>query len=343
MARHARHACHAHLVKATEPSIARAADLLRAGQPVAFPTETVYGLGADTFNEAALDRVFELKGRPMDNPLIAHVLGPAGARRVAVGWDDRCERLARRCWPGPLTIVLGRARSVPPRATAGWPSIAVRAPAHPVARALLEAFGGPVSAPSANKSGGVSPTTAAHVVADFADAGDLLVLDGGACEVGIESTVVDLTTDVARVLRPGSVTVRQLGELLGEAVEAVEVVDVGMGRAATQGLSPGTSMRHYAPRTATELVDEQALPGRLAELGEPVAVLCFDDAPVAPPHRAIVMPRTAQAYAARLYAALREADEVPGAMILVVRPPSQEGLWSAVVDRLGRATHHRAR
>ncbi len=326
----ARHAHHAYLVQATEPSIARAADLLRAGEPVAFPTETVYGLGADTFNEAALGRVFELKGRGSDNPLIAHVLGPAGARRVAVGWDDRCERLARRCWPGPLTIVLRRARSVPPRATAGWPSIAVRAPAHPVARALLEAFGGPVSAPSANVSGGVSPTTAAHVVADFADAGDLLVLDGGACAVGIESTVVDLTTDVARVLRPGGVTASQLRELLGE------IVDDCIG---SQGPGPGTTMRHYAPRTATELLDEQVLPGRLAELTEPAVVLCFDDAPVAQPHRAIVMPRTAGPYAARLYAALREADDVPGALILVVRPPSRAGLWSAVLDRVGRATH----
>ncbi len=339
----ARHAPHAYMAEATEPMIARAADLLRAGEPVAFPTETVYGLGADTFNEAALDRVFELKGRRADNPLIAHVLGPDQARRVAVGWDDRCERLARRCWPGPLTIVLGRARRVPPRATAGWPSIAVRAPAHPVARALLEAFGGPVSAPSANVSGGVSPTTAAHVIADFADAGDLLVLDGGACAVGIESTVVDLTTDVARVLRPGSVTAEQLSELLGDVSQVDQVGQVVMGRAGTQGPAPGTSMRHYAPRTATELVDEQALPGRLAELGEPAAVLCFDDALVAPPHRAIVMPRTAEAYAARLYAALREADEVPGAMILVVRPPSREGLWSAVIDRLGRATHRRSR
>ena len=322
------------LAAATEPAVARAAALLRAGEPVAFPTETVYGLGADTFNEVALDRVYELKGRPADNPLIAHVLGADQARRVAVGWDDRCERLAGRYWPGPLTIVLGRAPAVPPRATAGWPSIAVRAPGHPVARALLEAFGGPVSAPSANVSGGVSPTTAAHVVADFALAADLLVLDGGACDVGIESTVVDLTAVVARVLRPGCVTVSQLREVLGEVV--VECLG-------TQGPGPGTTMRHYAPRTATELVDEPALSGRLARLGEPAAVLCFDDAPVLPPHRAIVMPRTAEAYAARLYAALREADEMPGAMILVVRPASREGLWSAVLDRLGRATQRGSR
>ena len=327
---------HAYLAEATEQAIARAAELLRAGDPVAFPTETVYGLGADTFNEAALDRVYELKGRPGDNPLIAHVLGPEQARRVTDGWDDRCERLARACWPGPLSIVLGRAPGVPPRATAGWPSIAVRAPAHPVARALLEAFGGPVSAPSANVSGGVSPTTAAHVVADFADfpgPADLLVLDGGPCAVGIESTVVDLTAAVARVLRPGGVAASQLSELLGE------MVDDSVG---TQGPGPGTTMRHYAPRTATELVDEPALHGRLAESVGPAVVLCFDDAPIVPPHRAIVMPSTAEAYAARLYAALREADEAPGSLILVVRPPGREGLWSAVIDRLGRATHRHA-
>ncbi len=322
------------LADATEPAVAHAAALLRAGEPVAFPTETVYGLGADTFNEAALDRVYELKGRPADNPLIAHVLGADQARRVAVGWDDRCERLAGRYWPGPLTIVLGRAPAVPLRATAGWPSIAVRAPGHPVARALLEAFGGPVSAPSANVSGGVSPTTAAHVVADFALAADLLVLDGGPCAVGIESTVVDLTAAVARVLRPGGVAASQLSELLGE------MVDDSIG---TQGPGPGTTMRHYAPRTATELVDESALHGRLAESVEPAVVLCFDDAPIVPPHRAIVMPPTAEAYAARLYAALREADEAPGSLILVVRPPGREGLWSAVMDRLIRATHRHAR
>jgi len=313
----------------SEAAVAAAADRLRAGEPVAFPTETVYGLGADTFNTAALERVYALKGRPADNPLIAHVLDADQARRVAAVWEDRCELLANSCWPGPLTIVVPRAAGVPRIATAGWPSIAVRAPAHPVARRLLDAFGGPISAPSANRSGGVSPTTAGHVAADFADHADLLVLDGGPCTVGIESTVVDLTGDVPRLLRPGPVGIERLRAMLGE----VTVPD-----SVAQAPSPGTTPRHYAPQTPTAIVDAAALAGRLAETTAPATVLCFAAATVPPPHRAIEMPPTPEAYAARLYAALREADRAGPQRILVVRPPSVEGLWKAIGDRLQRAT-----
>jgi len=317
------------LETASEAAVAAAADRLRAGEPVAFPTETVYGLGADTFNEAAINRVYALKGRPADNPLIAHVLDAEGARRVAAVWEDRCELLARSCWPGPLTIVVPKAAGVPEIATAGWPSIAVRAPAHPVARRLLKAFGGPISAPSANRSGGVSPTTAGHVADDFAGHADLLVIDGGPCALGIESTVVDLTGDVARLLRPGTVGIEQLRAMLGEVAAPDPVA---------QAASPGTSLRHYAPRAPTAIVDAAALAGRLAEASAPTTVLCFDAADVPPPHRAIEMPATPQAYAARLYAALREADRARPEGILVVSPPSVEGLWKAIGDRLQRAT-----
>ena len=317
------------LAPATEAAVVAAADRLRAGDPVVFPTETVYGLGADTFNAAAIERVYALKGRPADNPLIAHVLDADQARRVAAVWEDRCELLARRCWPGPLTIVVPKAAGVPEIATAGWPSIAVRAPAHPVARRLLEAFGGPISAPSANRSGGISPTTAGHVADDFADHADLLVIDGGPCALGIESTVVDLTGDVARLLRPGSVGIEHLRAMLGEVAAPDSV---------TQAPSPGTSLRHYAPQTPTVIVDAADLAARLAEAPAAATVLCFDAAGVPIPHRAIAMPATPEAYAARLYAALREADATRPERILVVRPPSVEGLWKAVHDRLGRAT-----
>ena len=317
------------LATASEAAVAAAADRLRAGEPVAFPTETVYGLGADTFSEAAIKRVYALKGRPADNPLIAHVLDADQARRVAAVWEDRCELLARSCWPGPLTIVVPKAVDVPEIATAGWPSIAVRATAHPVARRLLKAFGGPISAPSANRSGGVSPTTAGHVADDFADHADLLVLDGGPCALGIESTVVDLTGDVARLLRPGSVGIEHLRALLG---------DVAAPDSVAQAPSPGTTLLHYAPRTPTVIIDAAALAGRLAEAPAPATVLCFDAADVPPPHRAIAMPSTPQAYAARLYAALREADRARPERIMVVSPPSVEGLWKAVHDRLRRAT-----
>ncbi len=313
----------------TEAAVAAAADRLRAGEPVAFPTETVYGLGADTFNEAAIERVYALKGRPADNPLIAHVLDADQARRVAAVWEDRCQLLARSCWPGPLTIVVPKAAGVPRIATAGWPSIAVRAPRHPVARRLLEAFGGPISAPSANRSGGVSPTTAGHVADDFAGHADLLVIDGGPCALGIESTVVDLTGDVARLLRPGSVGIEHLREMLGEVTAPDPVA---------QAPSPGTSLRHYAPQTPTVIVDAADLAGLLAEAPAAAAVLCFDAAGVPPPHRAIAMPSTPEAYAARLYAALREADATRPQRILIVSPPSVEGLWKAVHDRLRRAT-----
>ena len=317
------------LATASEAAVAAAADRLRAGEPVVFPTETVYGLGADTFNGAAIERVYALKGRPADNPLIAHVLDSDQARRVAAVWDDRCELLARSCWPGPLTIVVPKAAGVPEIATAGWPSIAVRAPAHPVARRLLKAFGGPISAPSANRSGGISPTTAGHVADDFAGHADLLVIDGGPCTVGIESTVVDLTGDVARLLRPGSVGIERLRAILNE-VDAPDSV--------TQASSPGTTLRHYAPRTPTVMVDAAELADRLAEAQAPATVLCFDAADVPPPHRAIAMPATPEAYAAGLYAALREADAARLDRIVVVRPPSVEGLWKAVHDRLRRAT-----
>ncbi len=319
----------AHLVPASDRAIASAAGRLRSGEPVAFPTETVYGMGADTFNEKAIRRVYALKGRPADNPMIAHVLDSEQAKRVTAGWDERCDRLARRWWPGPLTLVLTRADAVPSAATAQWHTIAVRAPAHPVARQLIEAFGGPVSAASANRSGRISPTTAEHVVDDFADVQDLLVLDGGECAVGIESTVVDLTGDVAGVLRPGGVGMLELRELLGE----VAFLDTG-----TQGPSPGTTGRHYAPRATAELVEGHALHERLATLPEAAVVLCFEGTAVAPPHRAIVMPPTAADYATRLYAALREADGLVGdGRILIVRPPSDEDRWRAVGDRLRRA------
>jgi len=317
----------ARLVPASDAGLLEAARRLRAGEPVAFPTETVYGLGAGTFDPAGLERIFTLKGRPDDNPLIAHVRDAAEAARVAEGWDERAARLAERCWPGPLTLVLPRAEGVPPRATAGWPTIAVRAPKHPVARALLEAYGEPISAPSANRSGRVSPTRPEHVVADY-EGVELLVLDGGPCAIGIESTVLDLTADPAVVLRPGAVSLEVLRDLLG---------DVDVARFSAQAASPGTARRHYAPRTTAVLVERAALAERLAGAA-PVAVLRQPGVPVPAPHRAVEMPEDAAGYAARLYDALREADELGVEEILVVEPAGRDGLWLAVWDRLLRAT-----
>jgi L-threonylcarbamoyladenylate synthase len=314
----------------TGRAIDEAAALLRLGRVVAFPTETVYGLGADSFNDEALRLVYELKGRPPDNPLIAHVLDPGQARRVAADWDDRCERLAARFWPGPLTLVLPRAPDLPRQATAGWPTVAVRAPAHPVAAALLRAFAGPVSAPSANRSGGVSPTAAEHVARDFADVADLMILDGGRCEIGIESTVLDLTSDPPAVLRPGAVPVEALRGAIGP---------VALAEPSAQAQAPGTSPRHYAPRLPVELLPRAALLRRLGRGAEPAAVVSFPGLPVPPPHRAVVLPETAEGCAAGLYAALREADDSGAARILIEEPPSREGLWLAILDRMRRAAY----
>lgn len=317
------------IAPASDEAVAEAARRLGGGEVVAFPTETVYGLGADTFNERALARVFALKGRPAENPLIAHVAGEAGAQAVAGRWDSRCATLARNFWPGPLTLVLPRASRVPERATAGWPTIAVRAPAHPVARRLLAAFGGPVSAPSANRSGGVSPTTARHVADDFADRADLLILDGGRAPVGIESTVIDLTVEPPAVLRPGAVTLEALQTLLG---------DVAAPQIAAQAASPGTSLRHYQPTTPLELVEAKDLSARLAEMTEAAVVLCIRPEGVPAPHRGIAMPCVAEGYAAELYEALRAADRAGAARIVIEAPSATGGLWLAINDRLRRAT-----
>ncbi len=320
------------VVPATEASIADAVARLRRGAVVAFPTETVYGLGADTLSAAAVECVYRLKGRPRRNPLIAHVTGaggPAGARGLAAKWDDRCDALAARFWPGPLTLVVPRAESVPPSATAGWPTIAVRAPDHPVAFALLEAFRGPISAPSANRSGGVSPTTSAHVTADFADVEDLLILDGGPCRVGIESTVLDLSRVPPVILRPGAVTAEALRAILGPVESA---------GSHAQAASPGTSPRHYAPRTPLELVAPKRLPARIASAEGTLALLVMSDLPDAPAGGALfVMPAEPAEYAARLYDTLRAADACGARLILVERPRQQDGLWAAIHDRLARA------
>ncbi len=309
-------------------SIGRAAQILLDGGVVAFPTETVYGLGADTLNPQALERVYQLKGRPFDNPLIAHVLGSQTSRQLVRQWDDRCEALTERFWPGPLTLVVAKADKVPDRATAGFETIALRAPAHPVARALLQEFGGPISAPSANRSGHVSPTRAEHVADDFADVPALLILDGGPCDLGIESTVLDVSCDTPRILRPGSIS--------ASAIAAVMGTDVEVEAPLSQTRSPGTSQRHYAPRTRTELVDAARLQERAAERATGAVILAISV--IEPPQDDVIqMPNEANAYAAGLYDALRRADQCGASVILVENPTGQGPIWEAVRNRLERA------
>ena len=319
----------ARLVPPSPEIIERAARLLHDGDVVAFPTETVYGLGALTHSERGLDAIFATKGRPSDNPLIAHVLDEAGASALARQWDDRCAALAEQYWPGPLTIVVPRAAGIPSRAVAGLDTIAIRAPRHSVARALLTAADAPISAPSANRSGAISPTSARHVADDYDGISSLLVIDGGPCEVGLESTVVDLTVPQGRLLRPGSITESDLRTILP---------DLETARVTTQDASPGTRSRHYAPSTPTELVETEALLVRVMDRSESLVVLCFDHAFVPPPHRTIVMPEGAGMYARRLYNALRDADAMRAERILIQQPPTSNDVWKAVHDRLARAT-----
>ncbi|HRP62561.1 MAG TPA: L-threonylcarbamoyladenylate synthase [Phycisphaerales bacterium] len=316
----------------TREALAEAAERLRRGGIVAFPTETVYGLGADTFNEEAIQRVYATKGRPFNNPLIAHVRDAAQAQRLVATWDRRCEILAQRFWPGPLTLVVAKASGVPAAATAGYPTIAVRCPAHQVARELLAAFGGPLSAPSANRSGRISPTQAQHVASDFAACEDLLILDGGPCEVGIESTVVDLSGEKPRILRPGSVSREAIEIALGERVAGDIMHD-------TQHASPGTAASHYAPQTPAELVSRDDLPARLAESTKTCIVLARGSFVASPPHHVLIMPTEPDDYAHALYATLRAADALGVSRMLIERVPEGDERWAAVRDRLRRATH----
>jgi L-threonylcarbamoyladenylate synthase len=318
------------ILEPSSASIRSAAEALRGGRAVAFPTETVYGLGALTMDPGGISEVYRMKWRPANNPLIAHVLDGAGARALVDDWCPRCDELAERLWPGPLTMVLQRRPGVPAEAVGGRDTIAVRSPSHPVARRLLEELGGAaVSAPSANRSGHVSPTVARHVAEDFASEDGLMILDGGRSEFGLESTVIDLSGRRPVLLRPGTITLESLRSILGE-VDAPEIRE--------QGASPGTAARHYAPRTPAVRVPTSGVPAALAQEQLPCAVLCFDAAQVPAPHTAIAMPRDARLYASALYDALRSADSLGCGRILVEMPPSSDGLWRAVADRLHRAT-----
>lgn len=312
--------------------IASAVAILTAGGVVAFPTETVYGLGADALNPAAVARVFALKGRPAANPLIVHVSGEAMARRVTSAWPEAAALLARAFWPGPLTLVLPKAARVPDAVTAGGPTVGVRCPDHHVTLALLEAFGGPLVGPSANPSGRVSPTTAAHVREGFGDS--VFVLEGGPCRAGIESTVVSLVDERPRILRPGVISAAQLSTALGRTVEvaaAGSVADAG------PAPSPGMQAIHYAPAAPAVVFDRSEF-DRVLRTQARVAVLAHSPLTVAQPHALIRMPATAPEYAARLYAALREADSLSPSLIAVERPPTGDPVWDAIADRLRRAT-----
>lgn len=322
----------------------KAVRLLQAGELVAFPTETVYGLGADAANAEAVARIFAAKGRPADHPLIVHLPGAAHLDHWAHDVPVAAWELAEAFWPGPLTLILKRAPDVPYAVTGGQETVGVRVPAHPLALDLLRAFaqvGGGcagmcgIAAPSANRFGRISPTYAAHVRDELGDA-VALVLDGGHCPVGIESTIVDLSRDrhaAPRLLRPGHVTPAQIAEVIGVWPE---LPDSGEHRPRVSGSLDG----HYAPLTPTRLVATAQLPeivGGLEQAGTRFALLTYT-APTDTPH-ALAQRQLAEdpeAYARDVYAALRELDRA-GAELIVVEAPPVEPEWAAVNDRLARA------
>ncbi|MGW4109813.1 L-threonylcarbamoyladenylate synthase [Actinosynnema sp. NPDC004786] len=311
--------------------IEKAAGVLRAGGLVAMPTETVYGLAANVEDTAAVARVFQVKGRPPSHPLIVHV---AGAERLG-DWvadvPDTARLLAERFWPGPLTLVLRRGPRVPLAATGGLETVAVRVPDHPVALALLSAFGGAVAAPSANRFGSVSPTTADHVRAELGDAVDF-VLDGGPCQVGVESTIVGVTSGTPTILRPGGVTREELEAALGRPVAVGSASGVRV---------PGQHPSHYAPRARVVLVepgDVLAEARSAQEQGHRVGVIlppALADAPVKA-HAVVTVPPSTAAYARGLYGFLRELDQ-SGCDLVIASLPAEEGLGLAIANRLRRA------
>lgn len=296
---------------------------LRAGGCVAIPTETVYGLAGDARNEDALRRIFALKGRPLSNPLIVHVHDADDVLQWAVPPAPAVRRLMDSFWPGPLTIVLPALPEVSSLATAGGNSVALRVPAHPLTRELLQRFAGGLCAPSANRSGYVSPTSAAHVLADYEDE-PLAVLDGGVCTRGIESTIVRPVENVLQVLRPGAVSLAALQRAWQGEVTFVARPEIAV---------PGSAPRHYAPRTPVLLVTRDKLQEADADAAV-IALAGFSGASRA--GKTVLLPREPDAYAGHLYATLRELDAGGFARILIEHVPDDEN-WLALANRLGRA------
>ena len=309
-----------------KPGVRRAAEILQRGGLVAFPTETVYGLGGDASSKDAVSRLYAVKRRPLDHPVIVHFADSSLAFCWAREVPQAAIKLAATFWPGPLTLILKKSAKAGDFVTGGQDTVGLRVPAHPVARELLRAFGGGVAAPSANRFGQVSPTTAAHVRADLGEDVEL-VLDGGPSEVGIESTIVDLSAGEPALLRPGRISAAELEAVLGASVLAKQ---------ADAPRHSGGLERHYAPRTPARLVPTHELDQEIARLGAKVAVLAFSR----PDERVdcwLRMPREPQAYAQKLYAALRELDSAQCEMILIEAPPEAPA-WAGVRDRLERAT-----
>lgn len=316
-----------------ENATQRAADLLRDGQLVALPTETVYGLAANALDAEATSQVYVVKGRPTFNPIIVHVASLEMAKDCVTAWPDSAERLVSAFWPGPLTLVLPRSDRIPDVVTAGGPTVGVRWPSHPVIQEVIRRCGFPIAAPSANPANRVSPTTAQHVL-DYFSGKIPLIVDGGSCQVGIESTVLDLSVDPPRLLRPGMIHEPSLLAVLGRLGQNSK-------HAAGPLRSPGQLRKHYSPRAALRTWHGAKTAGSLLkDSGAPskkVAVIAHTHVPSSDLFsRVAVLPHEPTAFARALYAELHACDAAGAAVIWVEEPPSTEE-WRGVADRLRRA------
>ena len=301
---------------------------LRRGEVIGLPTETVYGLAADATDAEAVRKIFSLKGRPADHPLIVHIADADTLEQWARTVPDAAIRLARAFWPGPLTMILPRSAQVPDAVTGGQDTVGLRCPAHPAALAVLRGFGGGLAAPSANRFGRISPTAAAHVREEFGDTVPV-ILDGGECEVGIESTIVDLSGATPRILRPGKIGHAQISAVIGPVAQEAD---------SHSPRASGTLEAHYAPRTPMLMLARAALEKEAAEqlaFGKRIAVLALTTLP--PDCDGLVLPAQPDAFAHGLYAALRALDARADNLLLVERPPEGAG-WIAVHDRLRRSS-----
>lgn len=315
-------------------AISEAAAILRTGGLVAFPTETVYGLGADADNTAALARMFAAKGRPADHPVIVHLAHVSQLNDWARTIPPAAEKLANAFWPGPMSLILPRTARVLDQVTGGQDTVGLRIPSHPIAQQLLQAFGGGIAAPSANRFGRVSPTRAEHVREELGAQVDL-VLEGADCEVGLESTIIDLSHDLPRLLRPGAVTREQIEAVLGTTLS-----DPG----SNAPRASGSLESHYAPQARLVVVPVQeriACAADLAQRHAKIALLA--PAQTAPPRGVILIPLPDDPvlFAQRLYAAFRMAD-AEGCPVAVVSPPRESGLGEAILDRLRKASAPRS-
>lgn len=330
-----------------------AAELLRQGQIVAIPTETVYGLAANALDGAAVRKIFEAKGRPSHNPLIVHVASVDAARQLTAEWPPEADLLASAFWPGPLTIILPRrAGIIPDVVTAGGATVALRCPQHPVALDLLKLCSFPLAAPSANRSNAVSPTTAEHVARSLGGRVPLII-DGGPCAAGIESTVLDLSGEAPRILRPGSITGGQLSEVLGREVLTMRRTEEAQGEVPERPaplISPGLLTTHYAPDTPLVLLPGADLrrmiqqDSREHDSAPPVGLIIYSEelrsqAGSLRDKRIVEMPAAPAEYAQRLYAELHRLDSC-GLRIIYCETPPQEPAWAGVNDRLRRAAQN---